>query len=107
MVKAAVRNEGNGKEVMLDRQGDRVEITKRIVKAAARNRRSGKEVMALLLDQRGDQIEITEDVVEAAAGNKGNGKELMALLRSGSLRMCTRKMGRREKNGGTAAGSMS
>src|SRR6266478_1050463 len=56
VVKAAVSNRGNGKEVielLLDRRGDQIQITEDVVKAAAEN---GEEVMALLLDRRDDQI---------------------------------------------------
>ncbi|KAN0077784.1 hypothetical protein V8E54_006088 [Elaphomyces granulatus] len=73
----------NAKEMMallLDRQGDQIQITEDVVKAAAINWKNGKEVMALLLDRRGDQIQITEEAVKAAASNLGNGKEVMALL---------------------------
>jgi hypothetical protein len=45
MVKAAASNRRNGKEVMallLDRRGDRIEVTEDVVKAAARNWRIGK-----------------------------------------------------------------
>jgi hypothetical protein len=45
-------------------------ITEDVVKAAARNEENGKEVMALLLDRRGDQVPITENVVKAAARNQ-------------------------------------
>ncbi|KAN0077667.1 hypothetical protein V8E54_005971 [Elaphomyces granulatus] len=76
---AAALTKKNAKEMMallLDRQGDQIQITEDVVKAAARNEGNGKEVMALLLDRRGDQIQITEDVVKAAASNK----EVTALL---------------------------
>ena len=56
MVKAAVSNEGNRKEVMtllLDRR-DQIQITEDVVKATASNKRNEKEVMTLLLDRRGD-----------------------------------------------------
>jgi hypothetical protein len=66
--------------LLLDQQGDQIQITEDVVKAAAGNRGNGKEVMTLLLDQQGDQIHITEDVVKAAAGNGRNGKEVMTLL---------------------------
>jgi hypothetical protein len=61
---------------LLDRQGDRIAITEEVVKAAVSNRKNGKEVMALLLDRQGDQITITEEVLRAAVSNrKLNGKK--------------------------------
>jgi hypothetical protein len=61
--------------LLLDRQGDQITITEEVVRAAVRNKGNEKEVMALLLDRRGDQITITEEVVKAAAGSGRNGKK--------------------------------
>jgi hypothetical protein len=83
VVKAAARNWGSGKEVMmllLEERGDEVKITEEVVKAVAGNRKSGKEVIMLLLEKRGDEVKITEEVVKAAAENGENGKEIMMLL---------------------------
>jgi hypothetical protein len=51
VVEAAAGNYRNSREVMtllLDRRGDQVSITERVVKGAVRN---SKEVMALLLEK--------------------------------------------------------
>ncbi len=55
-------------EMLLDRRGDQITITKDIVKAAVQSLR----MMMLLFERRGDEITITEDIVEAAAatGNR-------------------------------------
>jgi hypothetical protein len=96
--------------LLLDRRGDEVKITDKVVEAAAGNFESGEEVMMLLLDRRGDdvsitdkmvrhiaqsfdykvtellldrrgdKVKITDEVVEAAASNPWNGKEVMVLL---------------------------
>ena len=52
--------------LLLDRRGDDIPITEKVVEAAARN----EKVMTLLLDRRGDDIPITEEVVKAAARNE-------------------------------------
>jgi hypothetical protein len=44
------------------------------VKAAARNEENGKEVMTLFLDRRGADVQITKEVAKAAAGNYWNGR---------------------------------
>jgi NACHT domain len=78
VVKVAAEN-SNGKRVMmllLDRQGDKIQITEEVVKAAALN--SDESIMTLLLDRRGCDIQITDEVVQAAAWNS-NG-EVMAIL---------------------------
>ena len=51
-----------------------------MVKAAVGNEGSGREVIMLLLNQRGDEIKITEEVVKAAVGNEWSGIEVMTLL---------------------------
>ncbi|PON21578.1 hypothetical protein TGAM01_v209609 [Trichoderma gamsii] len=96
-------------ELLLEKLGDKVVITNKIVQAAVDNSWNGKqimslllkqqrdpititeeimhtittgfdeEVMALLLNRRGDQITITEDVLKAAASNL-KGAKIMALL---------------------------
>jgi formylmethanofuran dehydrogenase subunit D len=66
----AARNENHGKELValfLDRRGDELKITEKVVQIAAGNPRSGQEVLALLLEQRGDEVEITEEIVKVAA----------------------------------------
>jgi hypothetical protein len=50
--------------LLLDRRGDDVKVTDKVVEAAAGN---CTEVMMLLLDRRGDEVKITEKVLEAAA----------------------------------------
>ncbi|KAF7546013.1 hypothetical protein G7Z17_g8730 [Cylindrodendrum hubeiense] len=82
-LQAAAGNFTNSEEVMellLNRQGEDVKITKEVVKAAAGNSRSGKEVMELLLNRRGEDVKITEEVMKAAAGNSRSGKEVVELL---------------------------
>jgi molybdopterin synthase catalytic subunit len=67
----AARNENHGKELValfLDRRGDELKITEKVVQIAAGNLRSRQEVLALLLEQRGDEVKITEEIVKAAAG---------------------------------------
>ncbi|KAN0078747.1 hypothetical protein V8E54_005260 [Elaphomyces granulatus] len=77
---ASIQNAKEMMALLLDRQGDQIQITEEVVKAAANNEGNGEGVMALLLDRRGDQIQITEDVVKTAASNEGNGEGVMALL---------------------------
>jgi len=55
--------------LLLDRRGNEIKITKKVVIAVARNRYSSKKLMALLLDRRGNEVKITEEVVIAVAGN--------------------------------------
>jgi CMP-2-keto-3-deoxyoctulosonic acid synthetase/DNA polymerase III delta prime subunit len=79
-LEAAAGNVWNGEEVMkllLDRHGDRITITKKMVDAAAGNWK-GNGVMALLLNRRGDQITITDEAVSSIAGKFD--KEVMVLL---------------------------
>jgi len=64
-------------ELLLDRRGNQIQITKNVVKIAIRNKRGGKQVIALLLNRRGDQIPIIKDVVTAAAGNSRALTELL------------------------------
>ncbi|KAF6784015.1 ankyrin repeat and sam domain containing protein 6 [Colletotrichum sojae] len=68
--------------LLLEYQGQEIQVTNQIVKAAARNKSSGEQVMKLLLvDQ---QVRFTdeaiEDVVRAAAGNRWSGEQFMKLL---------------------------
>jgi hypothetical protein len=51
-LKSAAGNSGNGEEIMtllLDWQGDQIQITEDVVKAAAGNGGSGKDLIPLLL----------------------------------------------------------
>jgi hypothetical protein len=57
-----------------------VVITEEVVKVAVGNEWNGKEVMTVLLEQCGVDVVITEEVMKAAAGNKESGKEVMVLL---------------------------
>ncbi|KAK2591555.1 hypothetical protein QQS21_010748 [Conoideocrella luteorostrata] len=80
VIVAAAGNSDSGEELialLLDRQGDKITITDKVVRAAAGN---NKEVIALLLDRRGSEITITDKVVQAAAGNRYSGEDVMALL---------------------------
>jgi hypothetical protein len=54
--------------LLLNRRGNKVQITAEVVKAAAGNKSKG--VIALLLDQRGAKVEITEEVLKEAASNE-------------------------------------
>jgi NACHT domain-containing protein len=89
---ASAKNAKEMMKLLLDRGGDRIQITEDVVKAAAGNQGNGRQVMALLLDRRGDQVQITKDVVKAAASNRGNGREVMKLLlnhiRSSNNHLC-------------------
>jgi hypothetical protein len=46
-----------------------VVVTEEVLKAAARNEGNGREVMRLLLEQPGADLVITQEVVTVAAGN--------------------------------------
>ncbi|KAH6884999.1 hypothetical protein B0T10DRAFT_388185, partial [Thelonectria olida] len=63
---------------LLDRRGDKITITEKVVKAAAGNYGNDKQMIALLLDRRGDETTLTNEV-KVAAGNYWNSR-LMALL---------------------------
>jgi len=65
--------------LLLDRGGDSVHITEKILVAAVGNYFYGKEVVKCLLE-RGDDIQITEKVLIAAAENESEGKEIITLL---------------------------
>ncbi|KAL4789001.1 hypothetical protein BDV19DRAFT_395460 [Aspergillus venezuelensis] len=80
VVKAAAGNRKDIMALLLDRRGDKIQITEEVVQAAAGNSWNGKDIMDLLLDQRGDEFQITKEVIQAAARNSGDGKEIMALL---------------------------
>ncbi|WQF87977.1 Putative alpha/beta hydrolase-1, NACHT nucleoside triphosphatase [Colletotrichum destructivum] len=82
-MKAATENSVNAKQVLvlfLDRQGDQISITEKLIVATARSFTDPKGLMELLLDRQGDQITITEQLVIAAAGNFKNPRGLMDLL---------------------------
>uniref|UniRef100_L2FI68 Ankyrin repeat and sam domain containing protein 6 n=1 Tax=Colletotrichum fructicola (strain Nara gc5) TaxID=1213859 RepID=L2FI68_COLFN len=66
--------------LLLDRQGQEIQVTNEIVKAAAGNESSGEQVMRLLLGRRGEEVKVTEEVVKAAASNELSGVRLMNLL---------------------------
>ncbi|KAH8721025.1 hypothetical protein HC256_001400 [Beauveria bassiana] len=62
----------NGMEVMtlfLERRGDEIIITDKVIEAATGNEESAMEVMALLLEQRGSEIEITDGASACAIKN--------------------------------------
>ncbi|KIM92814.1 hypothetical protein OIDMADRAFT_107066 [Oidiodendron maius Zn] len=85
VVKTAAENSSSGKDViklLLDRRGDEVKITDKVVEAAARNY-NGKDVLTFLLDRRGDEVKITDkitDKVVEAAARSYNGKDVLTLL---------------------------
>ncbi|KAF1835671.1 hypothetical protein BDW02DRAFT_629345 [Decorospora gaudefroyi] len=63
-LQAAAENTDRGKELValfVERRGDEVKITEKVVQAAAGNEDSGKEVMALLLEQRGNTLDRRRD----------------------------------------------
>ncbi|KAF4813032.1 Heterokaryon incompatibility protein 6, OR allele [Colletotrichum tropicale] len=66
--------------LLLENQGQYIQVTNKIVMAAAGNRSSGEQVMKLLLDRRGEEVKVTEDVVWTAALNKSSGEQVMRLL---------------------------
>ncbi|OHE96825.1 hypothetical protein CORC01_07792 [Colletotrichum orchidophilum] len=66
--------------LLLEHQGQEIEITTRIVKAAVGNKQFGEQLMNLLLDRRGEEVKVTEEVVKAAVGNESFGEQLMNLL---------------------------
>ncbi|KAL7928822.1 hypothetical protein V8C35DRAFT_317137 [Trichoderma chlorosporum] len=66
-------------ELLLEKLGDKVTITEKVVEAAAKNQRSGPEVMKLFLNH-GINITITEEIVKAAARNQRSGPEVMKLF---------------------------
>ncbi|KAF5482953.1 Heterokaryon incompatibility protein 6, OR allele [Colletotrichum siamense] len=65
--------------LLLEHQGQHIQVTNKIVKAAAGNKSSGEQVMDLLLVRRGE-VKVTEEVVKAAAGNESSGEQVMRLL---------------------------
>ncbi|KAJ3496457.1 hypothetical protein NLG97_g2645 [Lecanicillium saksenae] len=66
--------------LLLEQRGREITITEEVLKDAVRNEHNGREVMALLLEQRGSEITITEEVLKAAARNEYNGEEVITLL---------------------------
>ncbi|KAJ0348763.1 hypothetical protein COL154_013711 [Colletotrichum chrysophilum] len=66
--------------LLLEHQGQEIQITSQVVEAAARNESSGLEVMKLLLDRRGEDVKVTGEVVKAAEGNESSGEQMMSLL---------------------------
>ncbi|KAF3798801.1 hypothetical protein GCG54_00008259 [Colletotrichum gloeosporioides] len=65
--------------LLIDRCGDDIPITNKVLQAAAANR-IGNQVMAVLLSWRGDSIRITENVVKAAIRNWNASHKVMAVL---------------------------
>jgi hypothetical protein len=85
VVKGAVRNEDQGRELMqffLERWGEDIPITEEIIAEAMENQH-GEQVMKLMIDhlkQRGYEVPITERVVTAARRNDKQGARMMELL---------------------------
>ncbi|PVH92905.1 hypothetical protein DM02DRAFT_698019 [Periconia macrospinosa] len=76
--------------LLLERNSGRVRVTEEVVKAAVANEWNGKDILILLLDQERGEVKVTEEIIKAAAANGRNGKEVMALLldrRSGSIKI--------------------
>lgn len=72
VVEAAAENEERGKEVMqllLEKRGAEVIVTKEVIRRAALNQKSGKEVTLLLLEQGPANMVLTEDIVRSIAAN--------------------------------------
>ncbi|OWT42731.1 NACHT domain-containing protein [Pochonia chlamydosporia 170] len=79
----AAESERKGMEtlaMLLDRKGEEIKITEKVVMAAAGEKAGGSGVMAMLLDRRGEEIQITEEVVMAALQNRWSGQEILAVL---------------------------
>ena len=55
-------------ELLLNRRGDEIRITEKVIKAALDNQRKGKAVMELLLSQRGEEIKRMKEVAKATPG---------------------------------------
>lgn len=64
---------------LLKSQGNKLDITEKIVMEAAANQ-SAEEIMSLLLDQRGIDVHITEQVLTALAGNRESGEKGFKVL---------------------------
>jgi ankyrin repeat protein len=70
--------------LLLDRRGDQITITEKVVKTAAGNRGCGKEVTTLLFNWRGHHINVTEQIVKAAA-TSGQDKVLDLLSQQNTI----------------------
>ncbi|KAI1825831.1 hypothetical protein F4861DRAFT_153240 [Xylaria intraflava] len=66
--------------LLVEKRGDRIEITEDILVAAAGNDSCGTEILSLLSEKYPAQVEITEDILVAAARNDSCGKEILSLL---------------------------
>ncbi|KAH7125872.1 hypothetical protein EDB81DRAFT_860564 [Dactylonectria macrodidyma] len=77
VVVAVARKSKQMMDVLLEKYGDRVKITQRVFITATENT---LEVMVLLLEKYGDDVKITQEAIIAAAGNIFYGQEMMALL---------------------------
>ncbi|KAB8216359.1 hypothetical protein BDV33DRAFT_207422 [Aspergillus novoparasiticus] len=66
--------------LLLDRYGDQIQVTERVLKSAVANTSMGVEVLNLLLDRYSDQIQVTEEVLKSAAANTSKGVEILDLL---------------------------
>ena len=67
-------------KLLLDRRGDQIVITEKILSAFAANLDCGATAIELLLDRRGDQVVITEEVLLSVARNVVCGTMAMELL---------------------------
>jgi hypothetical protein len=66
--------------LLLQKQGDKIRITYKMMEAAAKNRRNGHDVLQLLLREPGNEICITEDLMDAAMGNDWGRKGSIQIL---------------------------
>ena len=67
-------------QLLLQRQGDKIRITSKIMEAAAKNERNGHDVLQLLLRESGNETRITENGIEAAMSNDWGRKGSILIL---------------------------
>jgi ankyrin repeat protein len=79
-LKLVERSDRRAVEHFLMRRGLEIPLSEDMIKGAVGNEENGRDIMSVLFEKRGSEVKVTEGVIKAAAANTKSGRAVISLL---------------------------